>query len=707
MKNPLVPVSILFAAAGGWFGHALISPRSEHPNSATPSPLISKAVKLPVPAKAVAVDISGGSAAAGKSAMTACRQILKVERNPYRANVKILAMLDTMDVAAIEALAARLGELPESWTGIPDPLQSLVFSKLAELDPARAITAALSQSSPELRSTAVFTVIKQVAAADPALAESMLEKLPAGNLRHSAIGALGEELARSDGPAALSMMQRQKLPGSAGFVWAGLMRAWTTNDPAGAAASLSKLPRKVAVEQARTVASAWSRRDPEAAMAWIARETDPAIRSGALSSAIASIAKVDPDKAIAFAGAQPTGERRRLLQSAAASMAGADPQKALQWAGTLSDPMERQRCMAAIASASGYSDPDTARAAVAMMPPGVRRSSAMGNIAGQMSWSDPVDAKEWASGLKGEDRMKALQSIVYGFSKEDPDEAVKLMSELPAARNGEWAWRNIAESKALIDPASALTWAAGLDSEQARVTSLRAIIDNWASHSPEKAAAALSTLSDPNQRFEATATVASSWAGRSPEEAERWASSLSGDDRVTALTAVWKTSALDDPERAASSLSTVTGNSVSEAASDKIAASAASIASTWTGENPPGAAAWALSLPEGKLREEAMGSVASTWARYDPEAASSWINSLPHNNSRDVAISKLVTQISSSDPESAFKWAASIDNGEKQVEALKATASTWKNLNADAARSAVQSSSLSDDIKSRVMESIR
>jgi hypothetical protein len=182
---------------------------------------------------------------------------------------------------------------------------------------------------------------------------------------------------------------------------------------------------------------------------------------------------------------------------------------------------------------------------------------------------------------------------------------------------------------------------------------------------------------------------------------------LTGEDRITALSAVWNASAKDDPQSAARSLAAVAAQAGSDTATDKLSASAASIAAAWTGQNPSEAAAWALTLPEGKLREEALGKVAGEWARYDPEAVSVWINGLPHDRSRDNAIGQLVNQISATDPGSAFTWATSMESGEKQIEVLKSTATAWKAQNPDAARLAIQNSSLPDEVKARVMEAVR
>jgi hypothetical protein len=700
-----VPLLVALAASGfaaGWYGRPVpqTTPRTAGmPHSTTPA-----APGAPVPNAAD----RAVAAAAVSGDVAELRRILKNERNPARASARIVTALDTLDSATLTSMAVSLSASGSDWDGETTQLQQLIFGRLAELDPAGALQTALALKSPWLRSGAVHSVVKATAATDPALAESMLDQLPKGWTKRSALSGLAEVMARTDGAAAMQMLQRQKVSSNDWSAWESLFTSWTESNPRAASAALAGLPPQTARNVVDSIATTWAKSDPDATLAWVATLKESPHHRAALSSAVALIAQNDPEKAQALANSCPPGDRRVILQSIASGMTASDSKGALAWAGTLTDPVERQRCLAAIAGSSGFRDLDAARSALDLMPAGTLRTQTFENVLNWVSWMDPNTARSWADTLKGDEKTRALQAVASSYAWENPDAGAQLLAELPERRGTSEVWGGIAALKAAKDPAAALTWAAGLDSEPNRLKAVSGIFNSWASHSPQAAAAALSGLTNANERREAAGIVAGNWADRAPAEAEQWAQSLTGDDRLAALAAVWQKTAGDNPQQAAASLASAAGDAAASATSaDKLSASAANIAGLWTGESPSSAAAWAGTLPDGKVREEAYGGVAAAWARFDPEAASAWINTLPHDRSRDVAIGKLVNQIATSDPASALQWAASVESSGPQFEALKAAATAWKEINPDAARAAVQSAALPEDVRARVMETIR
>ncbi len=708
MKKLLVPSLTLAAGfAAGWF-----LPKSQPPPAAAAAAAVASQpadAALPLPGIAAAVPDKSpeGKAAAAKASLTACRDLLKTERNPARASVKILTMLDSMDAAAITALAGELSNTASGWT---DPrsgiLLQLAYGKLAELEPAKALEAAMKTKDMWSRVTATNAVLEQMARTNPAAAVAAAEKFPPGFLRRGLVANLASTLAQTDGPAAVAILQRMKVPPN-DWAWSQLYGSWAIHDPASAAAQLLTMPRRAALNNVDSLAAAWAKRDPSAAMSWAQGLTDPALRSSALRNTISTIAQSDPARATALAMARPAGERRNLMTGIAGSMADTDGPGAIAWAQGLTDPGERQRCLAAVASSSGSSDISTAQTAAMLLPPGAVRNETLQDVARMLGWNDPQAGKDWLLTLKPNEQALVMRGIVGPLAEVDEEAAEKLASGLPPSGDNGWAWRNIASGKALKDPQAALTWSGTLETEQARLAATASIFEQWASHSPDNAATALGSISDANLRRTATEQLAGTWARRSPTEATQWAESLTGEDRITALSAVWNASANDDPKAAGASLATAAAAAGSETATDKLATSAASIAGAWSGQSPTDAAAWAGTLPDGKIRENAYGQVAGEWARYDPEAVSVWINGLPHDRSRDAAIGQLVDRIAKTDPESAFTWATSVENGEKQAEVLKSAATAWKALNPEAARAAVQNADLPEDVRARLMEAVR
>jgi hypothetical protein len=708
MKKALLPAATLVTGlAAGWFGHQYWVPPAGTGQSSPHGKfgIVTAPVAVQPIQESAAKEIPpGGNAAA--ATLTAWHNLLKKEPNDIRSLGKILATLDSMKPEDIFAIAVQLTSRGNLWDEDESQLRRVLFSKLAELDPDRALTTAMGAKDHWSRLNGLIPVIQRLSDNDPAAAEAAVLKIPQGQMRMELAARLASFMAQTDGPGAAAMLTRLKLP-SGDASWSSLYSSWAASDPGAASAALMALPRDAALRSLSSMCEAWALRDPSGAVAWARSLTDPAMRSSALLTTITSLAQSNPGEATALASAQPVGERRNLLTRIADSLAAADGPKAIEWTKSLTDPAEHQRCLARIVYSASRADIASAKEAIAQLPPGAVRSDALGYLVRHMSYSDPNSAKEWVMSLPAYEQTQWMGSFLTPLSIQDPAEAERLARDLPPSRANEHIWRNIASNKAVADPAGTLTWAATLDTEQARQAATRAAFETWSGHSPAEAAKALNGITDANLRRNATETLARTWASRSPAEAEQWAASLSGDDRFTALSTVWNATAIDDPQRAARSLVTTAQQADSATAIDKLSASAASIASAWTGQNPSEAAAWALTLPDGKLREEALGKVAGEWARYDPEAVSVWINSLPQDRSRDYAIGQLVNQIASTDPTSAFTWASSMAAGEKQIEVLNSAAATWKNQDPDAARAAIQNSSLPDEVKARVMESIR
>jgi hypothetical protein len=117
----------------------------------------------------------------------------------------------------------------------------------------------------------------------------------------------------------------------------------------------------------------------------------------------------------------------------------------------------------------------------------------------------------------------------------------------------------------------------------------------------------------------------------------------------------------------------------------------------WAQHDPAAAGKWAMTLPEGDIRQHAAEGVARTWVAADPVAASAWIATLPPGVARNGATYYLVEGISRSDPASAFRWAASITGDpEKRLYLLQRSVDSWTVTAPDAARAAIGNLTLSE-----------
>ena len=249
MKKLLVPALTLAAGfAGGWFVRKSAMPLPAGAPAAAAESAAAVAPSQTSPIPGAAPDKSPAGKAAAQASLTACRDLLKTEKNPARASVKILTMLDGMDAAAITALAGQVSSTSDGWndeqSGV---LMNLVFTKLAELDAPAALQTAMQTKDLWSRMRATGAVIEQMARTNPDAAAAAVEKFPAGYLKRQLVANLASTLAQRDGPAAIAILQRMKVPPN-DWVWSRMFGSWANQDPRGAAAQLLTLPRQAGSE---------------------------------------------------------------------------------------------------------------------------------------------------------------------------------------------------------------------------------------------------------------------------------------------------------------------------------------------------------------------------------------------------------------------------------------------------------------------------
>jgi hypothetical protein len=123
----------------------------------------------------------------------------------------------------------------------------------------------------------------------------------------------------------------------------------------------------------------------------------------------------------------------------------------------------------------------------------------------------------------------------------------------------------------------------------------------------------------------------------------------------------------------------------------------------WSNYDPEQAANWAVTFPEGKLRERALQQVAQQWGAYAPSEAGPWLQSLPEGPSRDQAVGSFSGAIASTYPEMAVQWAETMSDTRLRDSRLESVARQWLRADADAARSWITQSPLPDARKAALL----
>lgn len=163
-------------------------------------------------------------------------------------------------------------------------------------------------------------------------------------------------------------------------------------DASTAARIVEALPLWASREEALfQMARAWAATDPSAAAAWASRLPDAAERAAVFHHVCIAIATADPARALELAG-QDDVLRGQLLQLLTAK----DPDAALRWAGRQTDPVVRESAFADIALRHAEASPEAAARLVAEhLSPGPLQDETALAVLHQWILRDPASARAW------------------------------------------------------------------------------------------------------------------------------------------------------------------------------------------------------------------------------------------------------------------------------------------------------------------------
>ena len=175
------------------------------------------------------------------------------------------------------------------------------------------------------------------------------------------------------------------------------------------------------------IANQWAQRDPEAAIAWLGKITDPEVKSRALASAVEALAYTDPKRGLDLALAE----------------GGADPQKL---------------------------------------------HTAIGSLVKQWSESNLEEAIAQADQLKSVELQTSFVShLLENVSNEDPRGAAEILTRFGNVPLHLDTVGNVVMNWARQDPASTAEWVRGFPAPELREVAVRNVVQEWATQSPEQA----------------------------------------------------------------------------------------------------------------------------------------------------------------------------------------------------------------------------
>lgn len=129
------------------------------------------------------------------------------------------------------------------------------------------------------------------------------------------------------------------------------------------------------------------------------------------------------------------------------------------------------------------------------------------------------------------------------------------------------------------------------------------------------------------------------------------------------------------------------------------------VGANWAGRDPEAALNWASNLPEGQNRQIGMRGSLNSWARRDPTAAGEYLQEMPASPMRDAAVAGYSTHVVWEDPTAAMSWAESIAAPEQRQEVMVEVARSWRRRGGQGLTEWLSASGLSADVQESIMSS--
>jgi hypothetical protein len=285
----------------------------------------------------------------------------------------------------------------------------------------------------------------------------------------------------------------------------------------------------------------------------------------------------------------------------------------------------------------------------------------------QLVKEDAARAAGLMEGLSKKDRGAALDAVLGGIVKNDPEAALALAEKYPD------------------------------DVPEQRQTD---ILSKLVEKNPLQGMAVAVKLAEARKNGDFLRHGLNQWLGIDKNAAIAWAESYSGPGQTAARAWRIERKSEEDPMAALADFKALQSSVFDP---KEVAGTARYIAEFLRDKDLSAAREWALGLPPGPPRDEAVPLVFDRWVRKDIAAASEWISTLPQGWERDNSSAKLAEVIKHRDPPAAFEWARNIQDEDQRVRSLKEVMDVWLLQNEDAAKAAANT--LPEKIRKEMPES--
>jgi hypothetical protein len=479
------------------------------------------------------------SAIADKDPKIAC-DLLEKESNPgfmseYYAGEIFAKWAKTDPVAA----AARLTAMPPDRVG--DRCASKLAASWAQKDPEAALKWAKTLKG-DWKNGAATEVYKFLSRQDPAAAWEKLKGEP-GHLRGKLIGGVLETVADEDQKKAMSMLMSIGSKSEQRIATGQFLRQLNWNDSRLAFEVIDQLKDPATRRENignQIFYAAWN--SPDLLKEQVAKMSDRE-KIDTSNQVLRGLISSDPKAAERYFLELPEAQRgTRGLNDMMSQYSNIDPKKAFDFAVSLTNPQEQTAAVNGLFNNWSREDPEAAAAGWKRLPAGQNRLEALDSVARQWGQSDPIEAKKWADGLSGVEKVRALAAVLPALARDNPSTASRQLAALIAsppdgtAKNLADSARNLAGQWASDEPTVAASWAAALPAGNARDEGLKAVSASWSQYDAAATAQWLGTLEAGSSRDAAIQPLVAQVRQSDPNTAFSWAASISDkNNRINEL----------------------------------------------------------------------------------------------------------------------------------------------------------------------------
>jgi hypothetical protein len=368
-------------------------------------------------------------------------------------------------------------------------------------------------------------------------------------------------------------------------------------------------------------------------------------------------------------------------------------------------PGNSTRIQALMAFYSGLSAAQLAEEATQLegLPMGERMMASF-LLFGRWAEIDPTSAMAFSNtmGMAG---GFVRPTILQNWASVDPANAAQYYQENPrefammdmmggrGPAGGQGGSSIIAAEWARQDPNAALAWANSL--KNGKNEAVTAVIGEVAKVDPEKAVGMLGGMGE-SERKSAYSTIASQYGASHFTEAQAWIRTLPAESQQAALAFAIGGLALKDPVEAATQYKQLSpGESKDQMLPDVVKALAL--------KSPQQAGELIRSEAGEEAQRISMRSLMPSWTAQDPVAALEYVNSYKPGPVRDRAAEALVWSDKTTPRATLIQTAASIEDPQSRDRAVTVTAMGWMREDPIATKAYVESSSLPDESKQRIL----